>query len=186
MTWAKPKIFGPIADVSHPTILPHKGTEFLVMCVNCGDQACALVCNSCDDAFCKQCFDALHTKGTRKNHKPNAIPTCKECGYQLSTKTCETCTAETHKSCNYCDVCHINVHRFETSKEHNWSWLVQPCVECRDYAARWRCEECQDVYVCERAGGRAGAKTSQKSSERPRRRAGAAQLSSSSSERNKD
>ena len=85
VSWVKPKIFGKTSDVSHPTILPHKGTEFLVMCVNCGDQACALVCNNCDDAFCKTCFDALHTKGTRVNHKPNAIPTCRECDYQVST-----------------------------------------------------------------------------------------------------
>jgi hypothetical protein len=147
VAWVKPKIFGKEADVSHPTILPHKGTEFLVMCVNCGEESCQLVCNNCDDAFCKKCFDALHTKGTRQNHKPNVIPVCRECDYQLSTKTCETCTADTRKSCNYCDVCHINVHRYETKdKVHNWSWLVQCCVECRSYAARWRCEECQDVY----------------------------------------
>ena len=45
-------------------------------------------------------------------------------------------------------MCHLNVHRYdgEKDKKHNWSWLVQCCVECRSYAARWRCEDCQDVY----------------------------------------
>ncbi|GMI14545.1 hypothetical protein TrVE_jg10521 [Triparma verrucosa] len=148
VTWAKPKVFGKFADVSHPTILPHKGTEFVVMCVNCASEITELVCHSCDDAFCKSCFDGLHTKGTRVNHKPTKINHCRECEYQLASKTCDTCTAEQHQSCNYCDVCHLNVHRFdeEKSKEHKWNWLVQCCVECREYAARWRCEECMDVY----------------------------------------
>ncbi|GMH65185.1 hypothetical protein TrLO_g5227 [Triparma laevis f. longispina] len=148
VTWAKPKIFGKFADVSHPTILPHKGTEFVVMCVNCASEITELVCHNCDDAFCKSCFDGLHTKGTRINHKPTQINTCRECEYQLASKTCDTCTAEQHQSCNYCDVCHLNVHRFDEDKgkEHKWSWLVQCCVECRQYAARWRCEECMDVY----------------------------------------
>ena len=147
VSWVKPKIFGNFYDVSHPTILPHKGTEFVVMCVNCASEICEFVCHNCDDAFCKECFEGLHTKGTRINHIPTKINKCKECDYQLATKTCDTCTAEQHASCNYCDVCHVNVHRFqEKKKEHNWSWLVQPCVECKSYAARWRCEDCEDVY----------------------------------------
>jgi len=149
VSWAKPKIFGKFSDVSHPTLLPHKGTEFVIMCVNCNMEIVDLVCQSCDDAYCSSCFNSLHTKGTRKNHKPLNINVCMECDYQLATKTCETCTAQQHKACNYCDVCHKNVHRFEgdgKTKKHNWSWKVQPCVECKDFAARWRCEECQDVY----------------------------------------
>ena len=148
VSWAKPKIFGSFADVSHPTLLPHKGTEFVVMCVNCNQEVCEVVCHQCDDAFCRKCFNALHTKGTRKSHKPIAIKKCMECDYQLATRTCETCTAEQKRASSYCDVCFTNVHRHEDGckTKHNWSWLVQCCVECRSHAARWRCEECMDVY----------------------------------------
>jgi len=32
------------------------------------------------------------------------------------------------------------------SKIHRPAWLVVPCVECKGLAARWRCEQCNDIF----------------------------------------
>jgi hypothetical protein len=32
------------------------------------------------------------------------------------------------------------------SKMHRPRWLVVPCVECKGLAARWRCEQCNDIF----------------------------------------
>jgi len=90
VTWAKPKIFGPFSDVFLPTLLPSKGTEFVVMCVNCGEDVCDVVCNACDDSFCRTCYNALHTKGNRKKHISHDIPRCRECKVSKKRTTKES------------------------------------------------------------------------------------------------
>jgi hypothetical protein len=38
------------------------------MCIECEDQPIAVLCNQCNDKFCEVCFQALHKKGSRKQH----------------------------------------------------------------------------------------------------------------------
>lgn len=29
---------------------------------------------------------------------------------------------------------------------HHWEWLVEKCVQCEDWATKWRCDQCEDHY----------------------------------------
>ncbi|CAM9563321.1 unnamed protein product, partial [Choristocarpus tenellus] len=84
------------------------------------------------------------------------------------SRLCQTCTASLNKPCVYCDVCFFNSHpdldplapshngllsltdrpgqRRQNRADHRWSPLVVMCVECKRYAARWLCDECEEVY----------------------------------------
>jgi hypothetical protein len=148
--WKKPKIFGKM-DVDAPTVLPDKSTEYLVPCVICSRKVAQQVCLDCDDAFCQDCFDSQHTKGNRRKHVPQKIPQCAVCHYQMGSRVCNTCTFEKNYRFVTCDVCFHNSHRDNEflKRPHKWAWMVVSCVECQDYAARWRCNECDDLYCTE-------------------------------------
>jgi len=147
VVWTKPTLFGS-SDIDIPTVLPHKGTEYLISCVNCLTNTAQSICYECDDVFCNSCFSALHTKGNRKKHTQNPIPHCVVCHYQMASRVCGTCTAQKRFTFMTCDVCHKNVHA-DVKRPHKWTWLTMPCVECHEYAARWRCLDCNDLYCTE-------------------------------------
>ena len=144
MAWTKPNIFGQ-SDVDQPSLLPSKGNEYVILCVNCNDREAQSICNECDDVFCNKCFESLHTKGHRSKHARNPIPHCVVCHYQMASHVCGSCTAQKKITFMTCDVCHKNVHA-GVKRPHKWTWLTMPCVECQDYAARWRCTDCDDLY----------------------------------------
>ena len=148
--WKKPKIFGRM-DVDAPTVLPDKSTEYLVPCVICSTKVAQTVCLDCDDSFCQDCFEAQHTKGNRRKHVPQKIPSCAVCHYQMASRVCNTCTFEKNTRFATCDVCFHNSHRDNEflKRPHKWAWMVVACVECQDFAARWRCNECDDLYCTE-------------------------------------
>jgi hypothetical protein len=144
--WAKPRIFGKF-DVRRAKALPDKTTEFVVMCVNCDVALAAMACEECDEAFCAECFEGVHVKGHKREHKPTPIRMCPECKYQMSTKACRQCTFKAGQTVHYCDVCFYNVHGDAPDmQKHAFDEIVMNCVECERYAARWRCLDCHDLY----------------------------------------
>ncbi|CAN0204466.1 unnamed protein product, partial [Discosporangium mesarthrocarpum] len=166
-SWIKPSILG-LSDLDAATMVPTSKTEHLVLCSNCEEKPAARVCQSCRDSYCGECFSALHGKGNRQFHLAPLIPLCCVCGYQQGTRLCETCTTKQSKTCAYCDVCFFNSHptlvplvSSETAVQeamagnqhkrpnrgdHRWTPLVVMCVECTRYAARWLCDDCEEVY----------------------------------------
>jgi len=90
---------------SFALMLPHKGTEFCVKCVHCADERAEVTCHDCDDAYCHECFRALHMKGNRASHVKHPIDLCSVCSYQQATKMCATCSADKGGRVCHCDVC---------------------------------------------------------------------------------
>jgi hypothetical protein len=83
------------------------------ICVHCSDDAqepAVLYCNECKDFLCQGCFDWLHSRGRRANHKRTWVRTgwCAECKNELEKSValfhcvqcsdlyCRDCFAEWH------------------------------------------------------------------------------------------
>ncbi|CAB1111112.1 unnamed protein product [Ectocarpus sp. CCAP 1310/34] len=174
-TWTKPKVFG-AADVEHAMMVATSKTEHLVKCSVCDVRPVRRMCTSCRDSYCEECFQALHGRGKRRAHVAPVIHVCCVCKYQHATRICETCTFKVSTTSAYCDVCFFNKHpgldnlsKAEAAaieegrggggvgrakawsltaakKQEGWTPLVVTCVECRRYAARWLCDDCEEVY----------------------------------------
>jgi len=87
--YEKPKI---LASRECITIsMPPAGLEYLVPCSTCKMPSAQVNCDSCDETFCRSCFDNLHCKGHRKTHRADKLPYCAYCRFQMATKSCVTC-----------------------------------------------------------------------------------------------
>ncbi|CAM9227337.1 unnamed protein product, partial [Laminaria digitata] len=172
-SWTKPKIFG-ADDVEQAITVATSRTEHLVKCSVCDDTPVKRLCTSCRDSYCEECFQSLHGKGRRRSHVAPTVHMCCVCKYQHGSRLCETCTFKTSSTCAYCDVCFFACHpgldptktlgagatkwssttvNREAGWNHRrddflpgWTPLVVICVECRRFAARWLCDDCEDVY----------------------------------------
>lgn len=81
----------------------------LMQCVECpaGEQTDAvLYCDHCKDLFCQTCFDRLHSKGRRKNHRRTWVElgVCGECEETLAIFHCVQCKDA------YCRDCYSEWH----------------------------------------------------------------------------
>lgn len=98
----------------------------------------------CNDSFCDNCFEELHKKGARNNHKYVDIPSgntykdklkedqkyCVECGYRAGEKYCQQCGDV------FCIKCWKSVHSKgnrlghkylpwqESGTAHGWQELI--------------------------------------------------------------
>lgn len=71
-------------------------TQALVECVECVEgskKTAVLYCDVCQDLFCQTCFDRLHSKGRRRDHKRTWVElgVCIECEESLATFHCVQC-----------------------------------------------------------------------------------------------
>lgn len=71
-------------------------TAALVECVECVEgkkNTAVLYCDVCQDLFCQTCFDRLHSKGRRREHKRTWVELghCIECEENLATYHCVQC-----------------------------------------------------------------------------------------------
>ena len=57
----------------------HVNVSRQIYCVECGAIG-ALICPTCNDSFCQECFDRLHAKGNRSRHRGNHLIPCAICG----------------------------------------------------------------------------------------------------------
>lgn len=149
VTWVKPAIFGKHADCTRTSSLPGRGREYCVSCSLCREEIAVSNCLSCHESLCHACIESSHSKGMRKLHELVPIPVCSDCGYQHGSRLCFVCSSDRCSTASYCDTCFHNFHK-DKHEHNNAFWLVVPCVECHQFAARWRCEACMDYYcpVC--------------------------------------
>jgi len=62
-------------------------------CVQCDERDAVLFCDSCRDFFCQSCFDRLHARGRRQNHKRTLVEMgmCSECDDFVAMFHCVQC-----------------------------------------------------------------------------------------------
>lgn len=133
-SWEKPSILGS-DDVQSSVALPDADEEFIVNCANCEDADAQLLCLDCKKPFCEDCFRVQHLKGNALRHTTQFIEPCADCGYQASSRKCETCDT------NCCCKCFQELHGLHA---HRSSQIVVQCSECDLRAARFRCDVCED------------------------------------------
>jgi len=89
----------------------------LMRCVECPPEAqtdAVLYCDHCRDLFCQTCFDRLHNKGRRKNHKRTWVElgVCAECEETLAIYHCVQCQDA------YCRDCYQDWHERGGRRNH--------------------------------------------------------------------
>jgi hypothetical protein len=77
-----------------------KNVRKLKVCVECSEskeedmqKPAVLFCDQCKDFFCQGCFDRLHAKGRRQNHRRTWVEMgmCEECGEEIAHFHCVQC-----------------------------------------------------------------------------------------------
>lgn len=78
----------------------------LKRCIECDERDAVLFCDDCKDFFCQMCFDKLHKKGRRSNHRRTwvEIGICAECEEHVASFHCVQCADM------YCRDCYQEWH----------------------------------------------------------------------------
>lgn len=68
--------------------------QLKMRCVQCGDAKARLFCDQCKDYFCQGCFERLHARGRRANHRRSWVEMglCEECQESPAMYHCTQCT----------------------------------------------------------------------------------------------
>lgn len=63
------------------------------VCVQCDEKDAVLFCDNCKDFFCQGCFDRLHSRGRRQNHRKTWVEMgmCAECKDSIALFHCVQC-----------------------------------------------------------------------------------------------
>jgi len=70
-----------------------KRVQKMKVCIQCDEQDAVLFCDQCKDFFCQMCFDRLHSKGRRQNHRRTWVEMghCSECQESIALFHCVQC-----------------------------------------------------------------------------------------------
>jgi len=98
-----------VAQYERARNLETQQVQALMHCVECPQDAntdAVLYCDHCGDLFCQACFDRLHSKGRRKNHRRTWVElgVCGECEETLALFHCVQCKDA------YCKDCYAEWH----------------------------------------------------------------------------
>jgi len=76
------------------------------VCVQCDQKDAVLFCDQCRDFFCQGCFDRLHSRGRRQNHRRTWVEMgmCAECQESIALFHCVQCADL------YCRDCYSEWH----------------------------------------------------------------------------
>jgi hypothetical protein len=79
-------------------------TGDVILCIECAEgkkKVAVLYCDVCQDMFCQVCFDRLHSKGRRQDHKRTwtELGTCIECEGRMAVFHCVQCQDAFCKEC---------------------------------------------------------------------------------------
>jgi hypothetical protein len=76
------------------------------VCVQCDHKDAVLFCDQCRDFFCQGCFDRLHSRGRRQNHRRTWVEMgmCAECQESIALFHCVQCADL------YCRDCYSEWH----------------------------------------------------------------------------
>jgi hypothetical protein len=74
-----------------------KKTHEMMVCVQCSEDSkkdAVLFCDECKDFLCQGCFDRLHSRGRRKNHRRTWVEMgmCAECQESIALFHCVQCS----------------------------------------------------------------------------------------------
>ena len=113
-------------------------------CIECNRLA-TRNCLQCKDCYCERCFNRVHRKGRRKDHKyqnfaPGCI-VCIECEKAPAEVTCDVCLDA------LCHDCAITTHMKGNKKHHTMTSLVQMLEEGQSYCEQCGCRPLD--YECE-------------------------------------
>jgi hypothetical protein len=162
VSWTKPRLLGKL-DARGEAVPIDSRHEFIVRCSTCCNSDTGHVnhtpakvfCRECNTAYCEPCVRRHHQRGNRLTHSLDLLPMCGSCGFQMASRVCKDCPmSRLHERgqddsrlfptrVHACDVCFEHFHKSHCSRQ---SWVVIPCIECSEFAAKWHCVECDDVY----------------------------------------
>jgi len=150
------------ADALHKVALgPRKNHTFLTtacgsLCSSCAVKKPQVFCANCEDYFCFKCFEDMHRRGNRLQHKSMLVNVsdgeiiepqkrCEECEDNPAAFACDYCLD------NYCVKCfwqcHVNGHRRRhTATKVN---VIPQCNQCQNIRATVFCEQCQELMCTE-------------------------------------
>merc|ERR1719504_343352 len=92
-------------------------TGDVILCIECAEgkkKVAVLYCDVCQDMFCQVCFDRLHSKGRRQDHKRTwtELGTCIECEGRMAVFHCVQCQDA------FCKVCFDRLHSKGRRQDH--------------------------------------------------------------------
>jgi hypothetical protein len=75
--------------------------EVMKLCVQCNERDAVLFCDQCKDFFCQGCFDRMHARGRRQNHRRTWVEMgmCAECQESIALFHCVQCADLYCKDC---------------------------------------------------------------------------------------
>ncbi|CAE6954665.1 LRRC45 [Symbiodinium sp. KB8] len=73
--------------------IEEKRVAKMKICVQCDERDAVLFCDQCKDFFCQGCFDRLHSRGRRQNHRRTWVEMgmCAECVESIALFHCVQC-----------------------------------------------------------------------------------------------
>lgn len=117
-------------ELHHVTSALHFCTGAL-LCCDCSSLVATRQCEQCDEAFCANCFEQMHSKSQKKReHTWTAIEIlkeeldgsgkdayCIECDLRRASRLCNLCGD------GFCDSCFTKAHERGKKQQHTWiSW----------------------------------------------------------------
>lgn len=93
------------------------GEDGDIMCVECEAIEASRHCDQCEDNYCDQCYEDLHSAGKRKEHTWQIMGPlrCMECGINKATRWCVECDDP------YCLGCFQIIHAKGKKSLHEWT-----------------------------------------------------------------
>ncbi|CAE7577572.1 aglB [Symbiodinium natans] len=161
---ASPNLFNLLISMSSSwegVLPPWKNHTFLTtacgsLCSTCAVKKPQVFCANCEDYFCFKCFEDMHRRGNRLQHKSMLVSVsdgdviepqkrCEECEDRPAAFACDYCLD------NYCVQCfwkcHFNGHR----RQHTASKVavVPMCNQCQNVRATIFSEQTQELMCTE-------------------------------------
>jgi len=149
---------GACSDALHKVELgPRKNHVFLTtacgsFCSTCAHKKPQVFCANCEDYFCFKCFEDMHRRGNRLQHKSMLVNVsdgeivepqkrCEECEDNPAAFACDYCLDNFCVKCFW--QCHVNGHRrTHTATKVN---VIPQCNQCQSVRATVFCEQCQEL-----------------------------------------
>merc|ERR1719282_1013349 len=82
-----------VTNFESAKVFEEKKIKQMKVCVQCDERDAVLFCDQCRDFFCQGCFDQLHSRGRRQNHRRTWVEMgmCAECTENIALFHCVQC-----------------------------------------------------------------------------------------------
>ncbi|CAE7207647.1 aglB [Symbiodinium microadriaticum] len=150
------RVYAMVNEVGNPKNHTFLTTACGSLCSTCAVKKPQVFCANCEDYFCFKCFEDMHRRGNRLQHKSMLVSVsdgdviepqkrCEECEDRPAAFACDYCLD------NYCVQCfwkcHFNGHR----RQHTASKVavVPMCNQCQNVRATIFSEQTQELMCTE-------------------------------------